>query len=218
MGDSFEKPKNNKSRVVERVQDDEDENDEQQESKESKEPKKSQKTHKYNTLTGIYYQPKLDDYEVQKIQELQGLARALSLVKRDFHDKVENSSVIHDYDTKDRIVSELNDVHDLHVRDKTKDVEKIDDIVKIKALDNCLTFFNDIFISQFQLLLRVPTFQKLIRDAVDDANDNEDDEEEEYKSIEKLTPNEVVEHRPVQIVPKFIGSEQPSSKKGAHFV
>ena len=36
IGDSFEKPKNNKSRVVERVQDDEDENNEQQESKESK--------------------------------------------------------------------------------------------------------------------------------------------------------------------------------------
>ena len=53
---------------------------------------------------------------------------------------------------------------------------------------------------------------------MDDANDNEDDEEEEYKTIEKLTPNEVVEHRPVQIVPKFIGSEEPSSKKSAHFV
>ena len=43
IGDLFEKPKHNKSRIAERVQDDEDdiENDEQQESKESK---KSQKT------------------------------------------------------------------------------------------------------------------------------------------------------------------------------
>ena len=49
-----------------------------------------------------------------------------------------------------------------------------------------------------QLLCRVPTFQTMLRDAVDAANDNEDDEQEEYQT------HEVEQARPISIEPKFL--------------
>ena len=53
----------------------------------TKDIKKSQ-TPKYNTLTGIYYQPKIDKYKGQKIQELQELTHIFFLIKRNFHEKL----------------------------------------------------------------------------------------------------------------------------------
>ena len=73
-------------------------------------------------------------------------------------------------------------------------------------------------------------FQDILKDAVDAAyaregddeeeedEEDEEKEEEEFQSIEKLTPNQVAENRPVQIGPKIIGTANPPSKKSVHFV
>ena len=126
-----------------------------------------------------------------------------------------------DHEKKESITSELKHLHDFNKRDKIDDLEDIDEVFKLKTLDSCLGFFNDIFLNQFQLFLKIPAFQDLIKEAVDISNERDEDEEqdtEQYETIEKLTPNQVTEYRPVQLVPKYIGTDEPSSKKGTHFV
>ena len=220
---NFEKPKSSKSRVlVTTHEDDDSEEEDEPKQKQEKKSSKKEKAYEYNKVTGVYHSPNLDEYEIQMITDLSGLAKSLKLIKNEFREKSKKSVFVHDedHDKKDTIVSELKHLHDFDKRDKTSDLEDIDDVFKIKTLDSCLNFFNDILLSQFQLFLKIPTFQDLIKEAVDLANDREEegDEEEEYKSIEKLSPNQVTEYRPVEIVPKFIGSEEPSSRKGPHFV
>ena len=140
--------------------------------------------------------------ELKKINDLSGLAHSLSLIKRNFIEKVATSSHIEDYDEKDSIEHELNKMHDLKENEKNEDVPEISDVFKEKTLDKCIEFFNAIIISQMQLLCRAPTFQIMLRDAVDAANDNEDDENE-YHTIEKITPHEVEQQLPVDIESKF---------------
>ena len=62
----IEKAKSNKTRVSETQMDPE--SDQEIESEEKKEPQKQSKpkVHSCNTLTGMYYTPKLDEYEIQK--------------------------------------------------------------------------------------------------------------------------------------------------------
>ena len=68
-----------------------------------------------------------------------------------------------------------------------------------------------------QLLCRVPTFQIMLRDAVDAANDNEDDENE-YHTIEKITPHEVEQQHPVDIESKFLDDISTKTNKKGHLI
>ena len=111
----------------------------------------------------------------------------------------------------------MNHLHDFNKREESKDLESTDELFKIRTLDSCLGFCNDILLSSLQLFCTIPQFQEILKDAVDAAYEREDDNEEDdepYESIEKLTPTQVTEHRPLQIVPKIIGADEPSSKKG----
>ena len=215
----IEKAKSNKTRVSETQMDPE--SDQENESEEKKEIKKQSKpkVHSYNNLTGMYYTPKLDEYEIQKINELSGLAKSLNLIKNDFHEKLKKSEAIPDLEQKDDIKKELDGIHDFHKRKKSEDIEEIDEVFKIKTLDNCIGFFNDILISQLQLLCRVPSFQHMLRQAIDDINDLEDEEDEPYDTIEKLTPKEVEQKRPEIIVPQVVYLDDvKTSKNGNVFV
>ena len=102
---SVEKPKNNKKRELQVPEDDETE-----ETKEEETKPQSKKKHDYNMLTGIYHNKNIDDYELKKINDLSGLAHSLSLIKRNFIEKVATSSHIEDYDEKDSIEHELNKI------------------------------------------------------------------------------------------------------------
>ena len=119
----------------------------------------SKKKHNYNMLTGIYHNKNIDDYELKKINDLSGLAHSLSLIKRNFIEKVATSSHIEDYDEKDSIEHELNKMHDLKKNEKNEDVPEISDVFKEKTLDKCIGFFNAIIISQMQFCVEYQLFK-----------------------------------------------------------
>ena len=44
--------------------------------KQKKKNSKKEKAYDYNKITGVYYGPKLDDYEIQMMTNLSGLAKS----------------------------------------------------------------------------------------------------------------------------------------------